>query len=152
MVLWPGGFKSSLHKIDVACRNRSRCSGLTFKLGSPVTFRFPGTDEEREAADRLGFLVYVYSPRACGVGEVVLLSEVGVMTRDRIWVGGWLGRDVESAERVPSAEDRRGLGESREGRLTFSLGVGVVGLSRDVGDLVRVGEEEKVGEGGDSGR
>ena len=152
MVLCPGGFKSSLHKIDVACRNRSRCSGLALKLEFPVAFRFAGTDEEREVVDGLRFLVCGYSPRVCGVGEVVLPGEFGVITRARIWVGEGLGRDVESAERAPSAEGRRELGESTEGRLTFSPGVGVVRPCRDVGDLALVGKEGRVGEGGESGR
>ena len=117
-----------------------------------VAFRLAGTDEESEAADRLRVFVYVCSPRACGAGEVVLFGDFGVMTRGRIWVGGGLGRDVESAERVPSAEGRRELGESREGRLNFSLWVGVVGPRGEVGDLARVGEEGRVGEGGESGR
>lgn len=72
---------------------------------------------------------------------MVLLGEFGVMTRDRIWVDEGPGRDVESADRVPSAEGRREFGESKEGRLTFSLGVGVVVRCGDVGDLARVGEE-----------
>lgn len=59
VVLCPGGFKSSLHKIDVACRNRSRCSGLAFELEPPVLLRFAGTDEEREGVDTLSFLLYV---------------------------------------------------------------------------------------------
>ena len=112
-----------MHKIDVACRNRSRCSELAFELELSAAFRFAGTEEEREAVDRLMFLVYVYSPRACGVGEAVLLCEDGVMTRDRIRVGEGLGRDAESAEREPSAEGRREVGKSKEGRLTFSPGV-----------------------------
>jgi len=59
VVLCPGGFKSSLHKIDVACRSRSRCSGLAFKLELPMLLKFVGTEEERDAADRLKFLLYV---------------------------------------------------------------------------------------------
>jgi hypothetical protein len=124
---------------------------MAFKLEFSVAFRFAGTDEERDAVDRLRFLVYMYSPRACGAGEVVLPGNVGVMTRDRIWVGEGLGRDVKSAERTPSPEGRRGVGESRDGRLTFSPGVGVVGPCRGVGDLARAGEEGRVG-GGESGR
>lgn len=85
------------------------------------------------------------------MGEVVLLGEFGVTTRDRIRVGDWLGRDVESAEYVPSTDGRRGVEESMEGRLIFSPEVGVVGVCRDVGDLARVGEEGSVGEG-ESGR
>jgi hypothetical protein len=117
------------------------------QIGAPgVAFKFAGTDEEREAVERLKFLLYGYSPRACGAGEVVLLGEDGVMTRDRIWVGEGLGRDAESAERLPSAEGRREFGESREGRLTLSPGEEWLGPCRDVGDLARVGEE------GESGR
>ena len=59
---------------------------------------------------------------------------------------------MESAEYVPSAEDRRGLGESMEGRLFFSPGVGVVGPCRDVGDLARVGEEGRMRGEEESGR
>jgi hypothetical protein len=59
VVLCPGGFKSSLHKIDVACRNRSRCSGLTFRLELPVMLKFTGTDEEREVVDKLRLLLCV---------------------------------------------------------------------------------------------
>jgi hypothetical protein len=82
------------------------------------------------------------------VGDVVLLGEFGVTIRDRIWDGGELGRDAESAERVPSAEGRRGFGESMDGRLE----VGVVGPCRDVGDLARVGEGGKAAKEGESGR
>lgn len=67
-------------------------------------------------------------------------------TRGRIWDGGELGRDAESAERLPSTEGRRGVGEPMEGRLTLSPGEGVGGLCLEVGDLARVGEE------GESGR
>ena len=67
-------------------------------------------------------------------------------TRGRIWDGGELGRDAESAERLPSTEGRRRFGGSREGRLILSPVEGPVGLCRDVGDLARVGEE------GESGR
>lgn len=73
------------------------------------------------------------------------------MTLDRIWDGGELGRDEESAERLASTEGRREFGESRGGRLILSLVEGVVGLCRDVGDLARVGEEGRVG-GGECGR
>jgi len=59
VVLCPGGFRSSLHKIDVACRNKSRCSGLAFKSEFPVLLKFAGTDEERDTADRLKFLLCV---------------------------------------------------------------------------------------------
>lgn len=114
-------------------------------------FRFAGTEEEREAVEELRFLWDAQSPRPNGVGEVVLLGEFGVTTRGRIWVGEGLGRDVESAERVPSPEGLRGDVESTEGRLILSPGVGVVGPRRDVGDLARVGEEGRVGEG-ESGR
>ena len=78
-----------------------------------MLFKFAGTDADRDAADRLKFLLYVYSPRAGGAGDVVLLGRFGVTTRGRIWDGGELGRDAESAE------GRRGFGESIEGRLTF---------------------------------
>lgn len=74
-----------------------------------------------------------------------LFGEFGVTTLDRIWDGGELGREAESAERLPSTEGRREFGELREGRLILSL-MGVVGVCRDVGDLARVGEE------GESGR
>lgn len=79
---------------------------------------------------------------------MVLLGELGVTTLGRIMDGGELGRVTESPERLPSTEGRRGVGESREGRLTLSPGEGegVVGPCRDVGDLARVGEE------GESGR
>ena len=77
---------------------------------------------------------------------MALFGELGVTTLDRIWDGGEPGREAESAERLPSTEGRRELGESTEGRLTLSLGKGVVGVCRDVGDLARVGEE------GESGR
>ena len=77
---------------------------------------------------------------------MVLLGGLGVTTLGRIWDGGKLGLDAESPERLPSPEVRRGVGESREGRLALSPGEGVVGPCRDVGDLARVGEE------GESGR
>ena len=77
---------------------------------------------------------------------MALFGEPGVTTLDRIWDGGELGREAESAERLPSTEGRRELGESTEGRLILSLEEGVVGVCRDVGDLARVGEE------GESGR
>lgn len=83
---------------------------------------------------------------------MVLLGEFGVTTRGRIWDGVGLCLDAESAERVPSTEGLRGFGESREGRLTLSPGVGVAGACRDVGDLARVGEEGKEGEEGVRGR
>jgi hypothetical protein len=68
-----------------------------------------------------------------------------VTTLDRIWGGGELGRDAESAERLPSTDSRRGLGESTEGRLVLSLVKGEVWPCRDVGDLARVGEEGEIG-------
>ena len=76
---------------------------------------------------------------------MVLLGVFGVTTLGRIWDGGELGRDAESPERLPSTEGRRGVGESREGRLTLSPREGVVGPCRDVGDLARVGEEGERG-------
>lgn len=78
---------------------------------------------------------------------MVLPGEFGVTIRGRIWDGGEPGRDAESAERLPSTEGRRGVGESREGRPTLSPVEGVVGPCRDVGDLARVGDE-----GWESGR
>ena len=119
---------------------------MAWKLGFPVLLKITGTDEEREAADRLKFLLYMQLPRGGVVGDVVLLGGLGVTTLGRIWDGGELGRDAESPERLPSTEGRWGVGESREGRLALSPGEGVVGPCRDVGDLARVGEE------GESGR